>query len=55
MILFTILMLTLIVAGIAALISVIVGGIGFAVAFGDIFVFALIVMAVIKIIRKKKK
>lgn len=55
MILFTILLVTLLVMAAIALVSTIVVGSGFIVVFGDALVFALIVMLIIKIFRKKKK
>lgn len=55
MILFTILLAMVIVTFAAALISTIIGGISFAIVFGDALVFALIVWLIIKIFRRKKK
>lgn len=55
MILLTILLVTVIAAAVALLISVIIGGIGFAVTFGDVLVFALVVWLIVKHFRKKKR
>lgn len=55
MILLTILLVTVIAAAVALLISVFIGGIGFALTFGDVLVFALVVWLIVKHFRKKKK
>lgn len=55
MILFTILLVTLLAIMAVALVCTIVGGISFAVAFGDVIVFAFIVWMIFKIFRRKKK
>lgn len=55
MIIFTILLATIIAAAVVGLVCTIVGGVSFIVAFGDIFVFGLIVWLIVKIIRRKKK
>lgn len=55
MILFTIVLFTLIVAAVVALVTTVIGGIGFAIAFGDVIVFALVVWLIVKHFRKKKE
>lgn len=55
MILLTILLALVIVIGLVSLVSAIVAGAGFALAFGDVAVFCLIVWLIIKLIRRKKK
>ena len=54
MILFTILLsIIAIVATIAVVVSTLIGG-SFIVVFGDLFVFGVIVWAIVKLFRKKK-
>ena len=53
MILFTIL-LAVIIAAVIGLVAAIVSGASFIVAFGDVFVFGLIVWLIIKIFKRKK-
>lgn len=55
MILSTILLFTLIAIIVVALVSAIIGGISFAVVFGDVIVFAFVLWLIIKIFRRKKK
>lgn len=55
MILFTILLATIIAAAVVGLICAVVGGVSFIVAFGDVFVFGLIIYLIVKIINRKKK
>lgn len=55
MILFTILLVTLLAILAVALVCAIVGGISFAVVFGDVIVFAFIVWLIYKITHRKKK
>lgn len=55
MILFTILLFTLIAIIAVALVSAIIGGLGFAAVFGDAIVFVLLVWLIIKIFRRKKE
>lgn len=55
MITFIILLATIIVAAVVGLILTIACGLSFIVAFGDIFVFGLIMYLIIKIIRRNKK
>lgn len=55
MILFTILLATIIAAAVVGLICTVVGGVSFIVAFGDVFVFGLIIYLIVKIINRKKK
>jgi O-antigen/teichoic acid export membrane protein len=55
MILFTILLITVLTILAVALVCTIVGGISFAVVFGDVIVFAFIVWLIYKITHRKKK
>ena len=55
MILLTILLALVIVIGLVSLVSAIVAGAGFVIAFGDVAVFCLIAWLIIKLIRRKKK
>ena len=55
MIIMTILLFTLIACAIVATISIIIGAGTFMIAFGDIFVFLLIVWLIVKIFKKKSK
>lgn len=55
MILFTILLVTLLAILAVALVCAIVGGVSFAVVFGDVIVFAFIVWLIYKITHRKKK
>lgn len=54
MILFTILLAIIIAAAVIGLVVAIVSGTSFIVAFGDVFVFGLIVWLIIKIFKRKK-
>lgn len=54
MILFTILLAIIIAAAVIGLVVTIVSGASFIVAFGDVFVFGLIVWLIIKIFKRKK-
>lgn len=55
MILFTIVLAIMIAAVVVGLICAIVGGVSFVMAFGDLFVFGLIVYLIIKAVNRKKK
>ena len=54
MILFTILLAIIIAAAVIGLVVAIISGASFIVAFGDVFVFGLIVWMIIKIFKRKK-
>lgn len=55
MILFTIFMITLIVAAVICAISLITGGVAFIAVFGDVLIFGLIIGLLVRWLFKKKK
>lgn len=55
MILFTILLVLSIIGVITTLVYAFTAGISFIITFGDLIVFALIVLLIVKIINRKKK
>lgn len=55
MILFTILLVLSIIGAVMTLVYALTAGISFIVTFGDLIVFALIVLLIVKIIMRKKK
>lgn len=54
MILTTIFLITVIAVAITMLITAIIGGLSFAVAFGDVIVFGLVVYLIVRYCQKKK-
>lgn len=54
MILFTILLITLIVAAVIALTAAIIAGGSFIAVFGDVIVFVLLIWLIVKIFRREK-
>lgn len=55
MILFTVLVCALVISAVIGLISAIIAGTGFFLAFGDLLVCALLIYLIVKLFTKKKK
>ena len=54
MIMFTLILITLLLATIVSAIALLLGGVGIFAVFGDVIVFGLIVYALIRIFRRRK-